>query len=114
MTIDDVLGLARIETNTMQMPLASVDVGSVVNGVLSKLQRFADEKGSRRTAGIPAEMTVLSSERALTRLLIKLVSSAISFTEAGGVQILGILRDGVGTARVDVIDIGVGSPGAGA
>jgi signal transduction histidine kinase len=61
-------------------------------------------------AGIPAEMTVLSNERALTRLLINLVSSAISFAEAGGVQILGIMSDGVGTARVDVIDRGVGLP----
>ena len=110
MTIDNVLDLVRIETDTVQMPLTSVDVGAVVNEVRSKLQRFADEKGLRLTVEIPAGMIVLTNERALTRILANLVSNAISFTDTGGVQILGVLSDGVGTARVDVIDTGAGLP----
>lgn len=45
MTIDNVLDLVRIETDTLPMPLASVDVGAVVDEVRSKLQSFAEEKG---------------------------------------------------------------------
>lgn len=39
-----------------------------------------------------------------------LISDAVSFTDAGGVQILGIVSDGVGAARVDIIDTGIGFP----
>lgn len=108
--IDNVLDLVRLETDTVQMPLTSVDVGTVVDEVRSRLQRFADEKRLRLTVEIPTGMTVLTNERALTRILVNLVSNAISFTDTGGVQILGVLSDGVGTARVDVIDTGVGLP----
>jgi signal transduction histidine kinase len=110
MTIDNVLDLVRMETDTLPTPLTTVDVGAVVAEVRTKLQSFADEKGLRLTVEIPAGMTLLTNERALTRILLNLVSNAISFTDAGVVQILGVLSDGVGTARIDVIDTGVGLP----
>jgi len=110
MTIDNVLDLVRIETETMDMPLTSVDVGAVASKVRSKLQGFAEEKGLRLTVQIPAGMTFLTNERALSRILMNLVSNALSFTDAGGVQVLGVLSDGVGAARVDVIDTGAGLP----
>ena len=110
MTIDNVLDLVRIETDTMEMPLTSVDVGAVASEVRSKVQGFAEEKGLRLTVQIPAGMTFLTNERALSRILMNLVSNAISFTDAGGVQVLGVLSDGVGAARVDVIDTGIGLP----
>jgi signal transduction histidine kinase len=53
-------------------------------------------------------MTCLTNGRALSRILVNLTSHAIFFTEAGGVQILGVPSNGVGTARVDVVDTGMG------
>lgn len=110
MTIDNLLDLARIETGTMQVPLEQVDVGSVVSDVRAELQRFADEKDLSLEVEIPAGMTCLTNGRALGRILVNLTSNAIFFTDTGGVQILGVPSDGVGTARVDVVDTGMGLP----
>lgn len=110
MTIDNLLDLVRIETGTMQVPLEHVDLGSVVSEVRAELQRFADEKELSLEVEIPAGMTCLTNERALSRILANLTSNAIFFTDSGGVHILGVPSNGVGTARVDVVDTGMGLP----
>ncbi len=110
MTIDNLLDLVRIETGLMHLPVETVDLGAVVDEVRSELQRFADEKGLSLEVEIPSGMTCLANGRALSRILANLISNAISFTDAGGVQILGVASDGVGTARVDIIDTGIGFP----
>lgn len=98
MTIDDLLDLVRIETGMMKLPLESVDIGAVVDDVRSELQRSADEKGLSLEVEIPPGMTCFTNERAISRILVNLVGNAISFTGAGGVQILGVVSDGVGAA----------------
>ena len=110
MTIGNLLDLVRIETGLMELPLGPVDVGAVVEEVRAELQRFADEKELSLEAEVPSGMTCHTNERAINRILVNLTSNAISFTDAGGVQILGVVSDGVGSARVDVIDTGIGFP----
>jgi polar amino acid transport system substrate-binding protein len=110
MTIDDLLDLVRIETGMMELRLESVDIGAVVDDVRSELQPSADEKGLSLEVEIPPGMTCFTNGRAISRILVNLIGNAISFTDAGGVQILGVVSDGVGAARVDIIDTGIGFP----
>jgi signal transduction histidine kinase len=112
-TIDNLLDLVRIESGTLKVRLELVDVGSVVNEVCSNIQQLADEKGLTLEVDIPAGMTWRTNRRALSRILVNLTSNALSFTDAGGVRINGGgLGDGVDSARVDIVDTGVGLPDA--
>jgi two-component system, sensor histidine kinase and response regulator len=109
-TIDNLLDLMRIESGSLNLRLELVDVGSVVNEVYSNLQHIAKEKGLSLDMEIPTGMTWCTNRRALSRILVNLASNALSFTDTGGVQILGVLGDGVAPARVDIVDTGIGLP----
>lgn len=111
-TIDNLLDLVRIESGTLKVRRELVDVGSVVNEVCSNIQQLADEKELTLEVDIPAGMTWCTNRRALSRILVNLTSNALSFTDAGGVRINGVLGDGVGSARVDIVDTGIGLPDA--
>ena len=67
-----------------------------MNEVCSNIRHFADEKGLSLEGDIPAGMTWCTNRRALSRILVNLTSNALSFTDAGGVRINGVLSDGVG------------------
>jgi signal transduction histidine kinase len=109
-TIDNLLDLVRIESGTLKVRLELVDVGSVVSEVCSNIQQFADEKGLTLEVDIPAGMTWCTNRRALGRILVNLTSNALSFTDVGGVRIDGVPGDGVGSARLDIMDTGIGLP----
>ena len=107
-TIDNLLDLMRIESGTLNVRLELVDVGSVVNEVYSTIQHIAKEKDLTLDVEIPAGMTWCTNRRAFGRILMNLASNALAFTDSGGVQILGVLGDGVISARVDIVDTGIG------
>jgi protein-histidine pros-kinase len=107
-TIDNLLDLMRIESGTLNVRLELVDVGSVVNEVYSTIQHIAKEKDLTLDVEIPAGMTWCTNRRAFGRILMNLASNALAFTDSGGVQILGVLGDGVVSARVDIVDTGIG------
>jgi signal transduction histidine kinase len=107
-TIDNLLDLMRIESGTLNVRLELVDVGSVVNEVCSTIQHIAKEKDLTLDVEIPAGMTWCTNRRAFGRILMNLTSNALAFTDSGGVQILGVLGDGVVSARVDIVDTGIG------
>jgi signal transduction histidine kinase len=109
-TIDNVLDLVRIESGTLDVRLELVDVGSVVNEVCSNIGPVAKEKELSLEVEIPSGMTWCTNRRAFSRILMNLASNALSFTDVGGVQIRGVLGDGVSSARVDVVDTGIGLP----
>ena len=73
---------------------------------------LAEEKELSLEVDIPAGMTWCTNRRALSRILVNLTSNALSFTDSGGVRINGVLGDGVGSARVDIVDTGIGLPDA--
>jgi signal transduction histidine kinase len=109
-TIDNVLDLVRIESGTMNVRLELVDVASVVSEVCSNIQHVANEKELSLEVEIPAGMTWCTNRRVFGRILVNLANNALSFTDAGGVQIRGVLGDGVNSARVDIVDTGIGLP----
>lgn len=109
-TIDNVLDLVRIESGTLNVRLELIDVGSVVNEVCSNIQPIAKEKGLSLEVEIPAGMTWCTNRRAFSRILVNLAGNALSFTDTGGVQIRGVLGDGVSSARLDIVDTGIGLP----
>jgi PAS domain S-box-containing protein len=86
--INDLLDLAKIEADKMQITLEDVDCAAVIEEVASTLRPFADRKAItlevRSTSNHPPLRT---DRRALSQIAINLVTNAIKFTERGGVVV---------------------------
>lgn len=108
--INDLLDLARIESGKVEMRLAPVDLGSVTDEVLATVRPMAKAKDLRlESEPVPVAISVRADRRALTQILLNLVSNAIKFTASGGVR-LSVVRSPSEPGRVDirVSDTGVG------
>jgi len=109
--INDLLDLAKIESGKVQLQLEPVPIEGVLEEVSTALRQSADAKGLEfRTCVSDTGITVLADRRALTQILLNLVTNAIKFTDEGWIQIEVCQRreNGSGTAEFSVIDTGVG------
>ncbi|HJQ44688.1 MAG TPA: ATP-binding protein, partial [Jatrophihabitantaceae bacterium] len=105
--INDLLDLAKIESGAVELSLADVDCGAVVQSVITALQPLADAKGLTLSAELPeVPLLVRSDERALGQILINLVNNAIKFTDRGTVHVQ--IEPGGETPRISVSDTGSG------
>jgi len=86
--INDLLDLARIEAGRLDLRLEPVVCQDVIGEVAASLRPLAEQKGLRFSLVAPAEPVVLRTDRrALSQIVINLVSNAIKFTEHGEVTI---------------------------
>ncbi len=109
--INDLLDLAKIESNKMSVQLDEVDCAEVVEEVATTLRPLAARKKidfDVRT--LPDAPTIRTDRRALSQIVINLVNNAIKFTETGSVIIEhSRCRDnGTPYQAVSVIDTGCG------
>jgi len=109
--INDLLDLARIESGKVQVNLATVLCGEVMEEVLATLGPLAQAKGLRFDLVMPdAPLEVKTDRRALCQILINLAGNAIKFTDSGSI-VLEIRRpDDCDTtiAEFSITDTGVG------
>ena len=86
--INDLLDLAKIESDKHEVAMEDVDVDAIVEEVTTSLRPMADKKGIRfslePSTGSPPLRT---DRRALSQIVINLVGNAIKFTEAGEVVV---------------------------
>jgi PAS domain S-box-containing protein len=109
--INDLLDLAKIESEKREIRPESVDVDRVIEEVTSSLRPMADRKGIRLSIARSAPAASLRTDRrALSQIVINLVGNAIKFTDVGEVTVG--LRSGVVDGRpfriVSVSDTGCG------
>jgi PAS domain S-box-containing protein len=109
--INDLLDLAKIESGKLDLDLEPVEAQAVVADVATTLRPQAEGKGLAFELRMPIRPVVLITDRrALSQILLNLVSNAIKFTEAGTVTI-GLTRKrrhGQLLTDLSVIDTGVG------
>jgi signal transduction histidine kinase len=106
--INDILDLATIEAGYLELELAPVEVGGLLNGVLQLTRERARERDLSIVVECPADIGVLSGdERRLKQALFNLVSNAIKFTPAGGRITLKAAREADALA-LSVSDTGIG------
>jgi signal transduction histidine kinase len=110
--LDDVIALARDETETAQHE--DCDAGLAARAVAQLLQPRAWEKKIRFNISIPPDLPrVAADPRRVRQVLFKLAENALKFTERGAVEILvETLQDGGGKVHVKfaVSDTGHGIP----
>jgi two-component system, sensor histidine kinase and response regulator len=94
--LDDILDFSKIEAGKLTLEATPFDVCRVVEGVVRLLQPKALEKGITLDATIdPAIAPLLVGDPGRVRqVVLNLVSNAVKFTHAGGVQLrLDMLED---------------------
>jgi signal transduction histidine kinase len=108
--INDILDFAKIEARRRRLEETTLDVASLVDGVLRQHGPAAARAGVTLASTIPADFpALLADERAVIQMLNNLVTNAIKFTPKGGqVEILGA-HDASGMILA-VRDTGIGIP----
>jgi signal transduction histidine kinase len=106
--VEDLLLVAQIEAQRVELHLAPVDVAEVAASAVEAARPAADEKGVRVEVVLDHPPLVLADHDRLTQVLDNLVSNAVKFTNAGGnVRVeAGAHNGGV---RVAVRDTGIGT-----
>jgi signal transduction histidine kinase len=105
--INDMLDVAKVESGEIALQSESIECGGLVAEIVESLRPLADAKGLSLDVVAPAHDVVLRSDRrAMSQIVINLISNAIKFTRVGGVTItLQDLSEGV---VLLVSDTGVG------
>jgi signal transduction histidine kinase len=108
--INDILDLATIEAGYMTLETAEVDIGAMLEAVLTLTRERARNQDLDLTLRCPANIgTIEADERRLKQALFNLISNAIKFTPSGGSIRLEARRD-AGELVLSVTDTGVGIP----
>jgi signal transduction histidine kinase/FixJ family two-component response regulator len=112
--INDILDLSKIEADRMDIERVRCSPHQLIGEVISVLRVRALEKGVsldyRWQSGVPE--TVSTDPARLKQLLMNLVSNAVKFTHAGGVQVVAELVQDAPEPQlaIRVTDTGVGIP----
>jgi PAS domain S-box-containing protein len=87
--INDLLDVAKIESGKLALTIEPVIFQSVVEDVCTTLRPLAEQKGLDLKVTVPEGQLVLNTDRrALSQILMNLISNAIKFTERGEVCIV--------------------------
>ena len=107
--INDILDLAKIEANSLQLREKEIEPRDVVASALRLVRPRADEAGIQlefvdKAPGI----ALFADETALKRVLVNLLANAVKFSEAGTRVSVESRLTGDGGAALVVIDRGIG------
>jgi signal transduction histidine kinase len=106
--INDILDLAKVEAGKMELDIADISLGRVLeSGLTMHAERAAKAGVELRLELDPHEIPVRADERKLRQVVFNLLSNAIKFTPAGG-RIDVSARATNGTVEVAVHDSGPG------
>jgi signal transduction histidine kinase len=112
--IDELIGISRIERDSLELAIQSIEVAPLVSGVVEELQAAAGMKGIKLTNHASDERLILDADESrLRQVLFNLISNAVKFTPRGGaVRVESRLElssepDGF-CILIDVTDTGIG------
>src|SRR5689334_9702195 len=92
--IEDLLDMNRLMAGNVQLELAPVDLGSLLQATMQSLQPAADAKGVQLIAAVsPGNGELIADGRRLQQVLWNLVHNAIKFTPAHGRIEIRVRRD---------------------
>jgi signal transduction histidine kinase/ActR/RegA family two-component response regulator len=106
--INDILDLAKIEAQRMEIRSAPLQLTGVLGDVVQTFQVTARDKGLRLNLNIEADLPawIVSDATRLRQILINLVGNAVKFTTQGQVHVQARRADAA--LCIDVIDQGIG------
>jgi signal transduction histidine kinase len=107
--INDILDLAKIEANSLQLKEKELNPQDVVSSALRLVRPRADEAGIHLefTQNAPG-IALFADETALKRVLVNLLANAVKFSETGTRVTVDCRLKDDGSATLAVIDRGIG------
>ena len=109
--IDDILDIAAIEANVLDLDLGDVDVYDVLSHAMDYVATKADDTRISLELDCPPDIGVIrADETRIKQVVYNLLSNALRFTKPGGLIQLGGKRAPGGGVQIWVKDDGVGIP----
>ncbi|GGX72467.1 sensor protein DivL [Litorimonas cladophorae] len=109
--IDDILDIAAIEANVLDLDLGDVDVYDVLSHALDYVATKAEDTKISMELDCPQDIgKIRADETRIKQVVYNLLSNALRFTKPGGLIQLGGQRAPGGGVRIWVKDDGVGIP----
>lgn len=106
-TLDAVLSLSQLESDTKQFDLRPLEVGSLAEEIVVLMRPKAEEKGLLlEFERNPEPLIALADSGAVTSVLQNLIGNAIKFTISGHIEVA--ITETEDVIRIDVTDTGVG------
>jgi heavy metal sensor kinase len=106
--VEDLLFLARCDSESIEMPMSTINLVSVVEHVCSEIRPLADSKGIHFSCRLPRkEVTVLGNELAIRRLVLVLLDNAVKYSQASG-NVSVSLRETKDELHLEITDSGPG------
>lgn len=109
--INDLLDLAKIEADKVELEIEPVDCGAMIQGIADALRPQADQKQLSFRVALPGAPVLLRTDRrALSQIVINLAANAVKFTDSGSVT-LELARQPAGGGTQVVICVSDTGPG---
>ncbi len=110
--VNDLLDLNRIEEGEMTVDLRELDLGSLIEETVDKLEGWGVNEHVTTQLVVPPELEpIRADELRLRQVLIKLVGNAVKFTHEGSITVR-VDAEGRTVRRIHIEDTGVGvAPG---
>ena len=105
--INKLVDAARQPEPTVDLALASVDVGALARDVTRSLQPIAEERGVDLVVDAGSAVEAFADAEKLRKVMENLVGNALKFTDRGGTVSIAVARS-EDDVRVSVKDTGVG------
>ena len=107
--INDLLDMAKVESNQLRKHEEPVDLGSVISACVSMTGACAAQGKVTIECDVPYGLPFLPADRRMmTQIVLNLLSNAIKFTPEGGLVRVGAAVDAEGACTVRVEDTGIG------
>jgi PAS domain S-box-containing protein len=105
--VDDLLNVARLETGTLGLALATTDVGEVASEVVARVSEHTNGDHQFTVEADGADLVVQADREKLAQILLNLVDNAVKFSPEGG-RITVSARRRSDSVEVRVADEGIG------
>jgi signal transduction histidine kinase len=106
--VNDLLDASKLESGTMRLDIASIDLRGLFDELREAMEPLAHEKEIKLKENLPPALPPVAADRTkLRRILVNLLSNALKFTPKHGEVEVRAERDG-DRIRVIVADTGVG------
>jgi signal transduction histidine kinase/DNA-binding response OmpR family regulator len=106
--INDFLDISRIESGRIQFKMVSLNIGEVIEEVITSFRELMERKGMILNLSILEGLSQVRADRdRIIQVLNNLVSNAIKYTDAGGKITIAVRQDG-NHLVISVSDTGAG------
>lgn len=106
--VEDLLNVSRIEQGRLQVEEQKIEIGPIMEDLISQFKINADEKKLALEYAKPEEKLplILADPERLRQVLINIIGNAIKYTEKGSVKVTVGVKDNM--MEIKVIDTGFG------